>query len=1206
MNFIRCVAALAAVSFLTLDATAADWPQYRNDAGRTGFTTEQIVVPLRLQWTFVPQNPPMPAWPDPVREYNILDFDYAFHAVVSSGLVFFGSSADCRVCALDEQTGKVVWTFFTDGPVRFAPAVWKDRVFAASDDGCVYGLSAKDGRMLWKRRIGPSADMIIGNGRMISRWPLRSGLAVADGLVYCSAGMWPMDKTFMCALRADDGSEAWKTEPPEFGPQGCLSLTSRSIYVPAGRAPMWAMDRNGAGAHPVNPQARSAPAAREDVVLTGPQTHGANENLPIAGGPQLSPRAVSVCAWPADMKQVIKPPAKGRTAYAFGADACYATGTGRLGAYDLGFNPKWEVDAPQQAFAMIVADKTIVIGGDKVVAFHSADDGKPLGTLPVEGQARGLAVADGRLFVSLDNGRIVCFGADTKADPAVVSNPPQNTSSSPDAAQAAEAILKDSLVTKGFCLVIGSGDLAAELARRTELNVICVEADEAKTAALRKSLGEAGLYGARVTVFQQAGDKLPLPDYFANLVVVSGEGHIPGTELYRVLRPCGGSAYRIGSAGAGWISGDGLKMSKVSKTLQKSVRGPLAGAADWTHQFANAGNSASSEDLLVKWPLSVLWFGEPGPARMMNRHLRGSAPVTGNGRLFVLGQHSLMALDAYNGTELWSREMPAAQRRVVDILGGNMASDQDSVYVSTAGLCARIAADTGRDGRIYRLPVSGTQISLSGTQTIAVGEQNSIEMKQTSEGIELTLVTRDTKVVNADPEKDPSHGDSWELFFDFRPEAQRSAFYGPGVFHLVVVPATPERPSPSCKAGPASQPMKLKAVGEPAADGSRTSIRIAWNDVSTASADRQPGTFTFGAILNSSDNGRTLASRTYKFATRSSYRLADFLCTVSTGRGRAAPAASPLDKLGPAENMAWGHLSVLEDVILGSVIEQTDTPDALRFSWDLSSEGKDFTGPGVVDVLNSVGAGSGTRAIFALNKSDGKPRWSYMARQVIPHTGICVLDNRVYLIDRPPMNLTAAERQRGEPPAGTATLVVLDLATGRKITEVSDGLTDYAGLRGGRGVLLVSSMSGMTAFDAKNMKILWSVTTKAPLEPTHHCTAFLRTPVITKDWVYDDPFAYELRTGKQRLVNNQPWVWGNYRGCGTVSASESLLFFRHSNPTILDAADTPVSRKFAGIRPGCFINIIPACGLALMPEASSGCACAYNFQTTMVLAPVKQ
>jgi outer membrane protein assembly factor BamB len=331
-----------------------------------------------------------------------------------------------------------------------------------------------------------------------------------------------------------------------------------------------------------------------------------------------------------------------------------------------------------------------------------------------------------------------------------------------------------------------------------------------------------------------------------------------------------------------------------------------------------------------------------------------------------------------------------------------------------------------------------------------------------------------------------------------------------------------------------------------------------------------PVDFGFGAILNSSEDGKTRVRRDYKYATRSSYRILDLLCTVSVGGGGSAAAAYPLGALGPAEDLMWGNLSVLDEVLLGSVLEQADTPDTLRFGWDFSSEGKDFTGPAVADVLNSVGVGSGARCIFALDKDSGKLRWTYMARHLIPHTGICVLDDRVYLMDRPALVQTAWEHRRGGPPEGTAALVVLDPATGRVLRELTDGMADYAGLRAGRGLLLVSSTTGMTAFDAQELKSLWSVNTTIPQEGVRHCPPFLRTPVITKDWVFDDPYAYEPRTGKQRTDpsrDNKSWVWENYRGCGTVGASESLLFFRSGMAAVVHVTGEPAHRQLTGTPP---------------------------------------
>ena len=38
-------------------------------------------------------------------------------------------------------------------------------------------------------------------------------------------------------------------------------------------------------------------------------------------------------------------------------------------------------------------------------------------------------------------------------------------------------------------------------------------------------------------------------------------------------------------------------------------------------------------------------------------------------------------------------------------------------------------------------------------------------------------------------------------------------------------------------------------------------------------------------------------------------------------------------------------------------------------------------------------------------------------------------------------------------------------------------------------------------------------------------------------------------------------------------------------------------------RPGCWINMIPAGGLLLIPEFSSGCTCSHAIQTSLALVP---
>ena len=137
-----------------------------------------------------------PAWPSSAR----ITYDFAHQPILCGRTVVFGSTTRDVVTAVDVASGGVVWKFFTGGPVRFAPAGWRDRVFVGSDDGFLYALSLADGQLLWKHRGGPNARLCLGNERMISRWPVRGGPVVVGETVYYTAGIWPSGGVYLhCA-----------------------------------------------------------------------------------------------------------------------------------------------------------------------------------------------------------------------------------------------------------------------------------------------------------------------------------------------------------------------------------------------------------------------------------------------------------------------------------------------------------------------------------------------------------------------------------------------------------------------------------------------------------------------------------------------------------------------------------------------------------------------------------------------------------------------------------------------------------------------------------------------------------------------------------------------------------------------------------------------------------------------------------------------
>ncbi|MBI3985846.1 MAG: PQQ-binding-like beta-propeller repeat protein, partial [Lentisphaerae bacterium] len=152
---------------------ASDWPAYRHDVQRSGITDEKLSFPLQPAWQWTSARPPAPAWPSTARELNQMTFDHAFQPVVAGGLVCFGSSADDTLRALDAKTGEERWHFAAGGPIRFAPEIANGKIYMASDDGWVHCLELATGKPVWSFRTAPSDERLLGDGRMISRWPCR-------------------------------------------------------------------------------------------------------------------------------------------------------------------------------------------------------------------------------------------------------------------------------------------------------------------------------------------------------------------------------------------------------------------------------------------------------------------------------------------------------------------------------------------------------------------------------------------------------------------------------------------------------------------------------------------------------------------------------------------------------------------------------------------------------------------------------------------------------------------------------------------------------------------------------------------------------------------------------------------------------------------------------------------------------------------------
>ncbi len=1125
----RTYAAFAAVLCIVLigslegQAIGADWPTYRCNVARNAATTERIGSALSLQWTFSPIQPPKPAWPTPGEEMPRMHTDNAFHVAMADGCAFFGSSITNDVRAIDAASGDIRWTFFTEGPVRFAPTVCEGRVYVGSDDGYVYCLRASDGTLVWRYRLGPSDEKVIGNGRLISLWPVRTSVLVDDGVVYCGAGIFPYEGLYICALDAEDGSVIWandtigdRSHELSYGgisPHGYLLASRDVLYVPSGRAMPAGFSRKTGEflfwASPGGKQGGAWALLDGKRLIAGVDRSGAPHKVAYDAG--TGRNSGDAFAWFPGRDMVLRD----AMAYVLTADGLYAidrkahaeavrrvassakqrkalgkelaqlrkdlekpTATDvrkkrrrieeitRITADHLTREKRLQESSftwrlPVEGFgAVALAGQTLLLGGSEQVVAVDEATGKQTWQANVAGTAMGLAIADGRLVVSTDRGEVHCFGERRPESSPRRIAVARDSDSLGDQAQslahraAAQRMIDETRITKGYCLVLDSFGVpsACELARITDLKIVVIEKDPDQLRAARERLRSAGLLGCRVVV--EPWDIETLPPYFANLTVCDEKRCEAGLceSLERVLRPGEGTVVvcRLDSKG-----------SLARRTFR---RPKLEAVGNWTQQYGNPQNTSCSSDELAAGPLGVLWFGEPGPLAMVERHAKAQSPLAMDGRLFVQGEEVVMAVDAYNGTPLWERRIPGAVRARADVDGGNLALDAAGLYVAAYDQCLRLDPATGETVRQYALPATGGRSYRWGCVSIENGT----------------------------------------LF------------------------------------GVRSEPLKQPYAAQLTARHANPDDATCW---------------------------------AYK---------------------RANTKWSPMANYPLWENYNAEKGSVTDRMMVGDMVFATD-PEAGKIRWN-------HPGDRIANLTVSVGGG---KVFFADSGVSAEQRKR-------------ALDERRALIDKGGYRETEQMRSaKPYAPSDIRIATALDAKTGEKLWERPIDFTGCCGDAMGSayqdGVLLFFGCVGnhdafrfregqlehrrIVALSAATGALLWS-------RPLNYRTR----PVVMGDRIIIEPRACDLRTGEILMrtdpITGQQAPWEFLRPghtCAITSASASALFYRSSSTAIYDLERDAGVSMFGGIRPGCWINMIPACGVVLVPEASVGCTCSFPLRCSFAL-----
>ena len=784
------------------DWRAEDWPTFRNDNHRSGKTAQRLdAETLVQQWVWQSPQPPQTAWAGPAKWdafagirglRSMRNYDPVFHPIAVGDSVYFGSSADDSVYCLDAKTGRPRWVFTTDGPVRIAPAWVDGRLYFGSDDGYAYCLDANSGRLVWKYTPSPDAKRILNNGRMISLWPCRTGVLVAGETAYFAAGMLPWKESYLCAVDTGtgqpDGPRRYVHKQSGRSMEGAMLASTERLFVPQGRIPPLLFDRTtGDGLGSLDGKGGGGCfilLTDDDHVMHGP---GNKTGWISDSNAQNRER---LAAFPGGNAMVVDGP------------IAYVLTDTQLAAMDRSTRKaKWTRPC-ESPYELILADDVLFVGGrDKVEAFR-ADDGEPLCQIDVNGKAYGLAVANGRLLVSTDEGAVYSFRPGNRPvqpkSPKVPAEPeptetitlamgPYLQFTDPDtavvrwetaepsptileygtgdepsrvinrqlkrsheatldnlrkdtvyqyaikrktngqgeeqsterfecdtffnysrlpvdgtahvypkegtASNIAEKILATSGISRGICLMLGtdSGQMAFQLAKQSQLRVIAVETDPAAVALSRAKLRQAGVYGARVTVHQvDSLNELPFVEGFANLVVSKSPDVRFDDSFQRWAKPDGGIVCLV---------------KNTQCTVQ--VRAATEKTGVWSHQYGLPDNSGYAGESLQGAgsadDLSVQWLGRPGPRAQADRNGRKPSPLSTGGRLFMQGLNRMIAIDAHNGTILWSLEVPHFERFNMPRDCSNWCADEEHVYAAIRDRCWQIDAADGNVAKSYRV-----------------------------------------------------------------------------------------------------------------------------------------------------------------------------------------------------------------------------------------------------------------------------------------------------------------------------------------------------------------------------------------------------------------------------------------------------------------------------------------------------------------------
>lgn len=433
-----------------------DWPMYRHDPRRSGSIGMGLPDDWSQRWEARLTGPITPP-------------------VVAGSTLLVAEKDAHTLHALDARTGQPRWRFTAGARIDSPPTVFGPLVLFGSTDGSVYCLHLDDGGEVWRFRAAPYERMVGAFEQIESAWPVHGSVVVQDDatstprrpLVYFTAGR----STYL-----DGGIHAFALDPwtGQLVHENCLSgprpdpfeTTGGAGYMDGAKsdilvsdgadlfllqerfrgdlervpAPMQELERERGGHRVFPPAPERGSSAKHMMSTRGFLDDSYNEGTYWTYGAR----------WPGWDRHMGRVGAYGQI-LSFDGDRLYGVHV----FYDVvrvrrGFFPgtkgyrlyardheatedRWSIFIPVRVRAMVAAGNRLFVAGppdvipedDPLAAFEgrkgarlwsfATNDGKKVAevaNLSAPPVYDGLIAARQSLYISLEDGRVICFGAE--------------------------------------------------------------------------------------------------------------------------------------------------------------------------------------------------------------------------------------------------------------------------------------------------------------------------------------------------------------------------------------------------------------------------------------------------------------------------------------------------------------------------------------------------------------------------------------------------------------------------------------------------------------------------------------------------------------------------------------------------------------------------------------------------------------------------